>query len=74
MLRNRWFITDRMAYQASQRAIGEAYAEIIGKHYPAMSIVVVDGLLEDGAKVEIEATAVVPEWHWCVLKGSSSLG
>jgi 2-aminobenzoate-CoA ligase len=56
-----WFITDKHAYLASRRQIGEAYREIIGNHFPAMSVVVVSALIEDRAKVEIEATAVVPE-------------
>jgi enamine deaminase RidA (YjgF/YER057c/UK114 family) len=55
-----WFITDKHAYMASRRQIGETYRAIIGKHYPAMSVVVVSALIEDRAKVEIEATAVVP--------------
>lgn len=59
VVRMTWFITDRDAYLASSRDIGAAYRDIFGKHYPAMSVVVVAGLLEDGALVEIEATAVV---------------
>jgi enamine deaminase RidA (YjgF/YER057c/UK114 family) len=54
-----WFVTDRAAYLAAVRAIGRAYRELIGDHYPAMSVVVVAGLLEARALVEIEATAVV---------------
>ncbi len=61
LVRLTWFITDRKGYVAARREIGEAYARIIGRHYPAMSIVVVRELLENGAKVEIEATAVIPE-------------
>jgi len=55
-----WFITDKQAYMSARRQIGEVYREIIGKHFPAMSVVVVSALIEDRAKVEIEATAVVP--------------
>jgi enamine deaminase RidA (YjgF/YER057c/UK114 family) len=55
-----WFITDKRAYMESRRQIGEAYRDVIGKHFPAMSVVVVSALIEDRAKVEIEATAVVP--------------
>ena len=55
-----WFITDRRRYLDAQAAIGQAYGEVIGRHYPAMSVVVVTGLLEEGALVEIEATAVIP--------------
>lgn len=60
LVRLTWFVTDRAEYSASRKAIGEAYKEIIGRHYPAMSVIVVSGLLEPRAKVEIEATAVVP--------------
>ena len=59
LVRLTWYITDKTAYLAAQREIGRAYREEIGKHFPAMSVVVVAGLLEDRAKVEIEATAVV---------------
>jgi 2-aminobenzoate-CoA ligase len=54
-----WYITDRDAYLRSQRDIGIAYRDVIGRHFPAMSVVVVNGLIENGARVEIEATAVV---------------
>jgi len=56
-----WFITDKTKYLDSLTPIGQAYREVFGKHYPAMAVVVVAGLLEEGAMVEIEATAVVPE-------------
>ena len=55
-----WFITDKSSYVARQREIGETYRRVIGRHFPAMTLLVVAGLLEEGAKVEIEATAVVP--------------
>ena len=55
-----WYLTDKRAYLAAQREIGRAYREVMGAHYPAMSVVEVSALLEDGARVEIEATAVVP--------------
>jgi enamine deaminase RidA (YjgF/YER057c/UK114 family) len=55
-----WFITDKAAYIARRREIGEAYRAVIGRHFPTMTLIVVAGLLEEGAKVEIEATAVVP--------------
>jgi enamine deaminase RidA (YjgF/YER057c/UK114 family) len=55
-----WYITDRAEYLASRRAIGAAYREVMGPHYPAMALLIVSGLLEERAKVEIEATAVVP--------------
>ena len=60
VVRLTWYITDREAYREQSRAVGEAYRELFGKHYPAMTLVVVAGLLEPRAKVEIEATAVVP--------------
>ena len=56
-----WFITDKAEYVARQREIGEAYRAVMGRHFPAMSLLVVAALLEDRAKVEIEATAVVPD-------------
>jgi enamine deaminase RidA (YjgF/YER057c/UK114 family) len=54
-----WYVIDKREYLAEQREIGEAYREVMGRHFPAMSVVEVAGLLEDEAKVEIEATAVV---------------
>ena len=54
-----WFITDKRAYLARQKELGEAYRRVMGRHFPAMSVVVVAGLLEDRAQVEIEATAVI---------------
>lgn len=61
VVRLTWFITDKTAYLAAQREIGRVYREVMGRHFPAMSVVVVSALIEDRAKVEIEATAVVPE-------------
>lgn len=61
IVRMTWYILDRDAYDAARKAIGEAYRETIGSHFPAMSLVVVAGLLEPDALVEIEATAMVPE-------------
>ncbi len=55
-----WYITDKAAYRASLREVGRVYREVIGAHYPAMTLVQVAALLEDRAKVEIEATAVLP--------------
>jgi enamine deaminase RidA (YjgF/YER057c/UK114 family) len=55
-----WYITDKAEYRASLREIGHVYREIIGPHYPAMTLVQVAALLEDRAKVEIEATAIIP--------------
>jgi enamine deaminase RidA (YjgF/YER057c/UK114 family) len=61
LVRLTWFVTDKAVYLESRREIGRAYREILGRHFPAMSVVVVAALLEDRARVEIEATAVVPE-------------
>jgi enamine deaminase RidA (YjgF/YER057c/UK114 family) len=52
-----WFVTDKAEYLARQAEVGAAYREVFGKHFPAMSMVVVAGLVEDAALVEIEATA-----------------
>lgn len=54
------YVTDKTVYRASTRAIGEAWRRVLGPVYPAMSLVQVADLLEDGALVEIEATAVLP--------------
>lgn len=56
-----WFITDRDEYLRLRNEIGLSYREIIGRHFPPMSVVVVSALIESGARVEIEATAVVEE-------------
>jgi len=54
-----WYITSRAEYLASQKEIGAAYRDVMGRHFPAMAVVIVAGLVEAQAKVEIEATAVV---------------
>jgi enamine deaminase RidA (YjgF/YER057c/UK114 family) len=59
LVRLTWYVTSRDEYQAALGEIGAAYREIVGRHFPAMSVVVVAGLLEPRAKVEIEATAVI---------------
>ena len=56
-----WYVLDKDEYVASYQALGRAYREVIGNHYPAMTAVQVAALVEDAAKVEIEATAVIPE-------------
>ncbi len=61
LVRLTWFITDRAEYVAASKQIGAVYREIIGNHYPPMSVIIVSGLLEPRARVEIEATAVIPE-------------
>jgi enamine deaminase RidA (YjgF/YER057c/UK114 family) len=60
IVRMTWYLTDKAEYIARQKEIGAAYRRVIGKHFPAMTAVVVAGLLEPGAHVEIEATAVIP--------------
>lgn len=55
-----WYVTDKKDYLANQRAVGEAYRRVLGKHFPAMTMVVVSALIEDEALVEIEATAAIP--------------
>ena len=61
LVRLTWYVTDKAEYLGSLAAIGAAYRNIIGRHYPAMALVQVVALVEDRAKVEIEATAVIPE-------------
>lgn len=61
VVRLTWYVTDRAAYVASRREIGDAYRALFGNHYPAMSVVIVAGLLDPRAKVEIEATAVLEQ-------------
>ncbi len=56
-----WYVVDKDEYLASLSALGRAYREVIGSHFPAMTAVQVARLVEDGAWVEIEATAVIPE-------------
>jgi enamine deaminase RidA (YjgF/YER057c/UK114 family) len=60
LVRLTWYITDKAEYRANLRGLGDAYREIVGAHYPAMALVQVAALLEEGAKIEIEATAVLP--------------
>jgi enamine deaminase RidA (YjgF/YER057c/UK114 family) len=54
------FVTDREAYLENLRPLGAAWRALMGKHFPAMAVVVVSALVDDGAVVEIEATAVLP--------------
>src|SRR5450755_561321 len=61
LVRLNWYLTDKAAYVARQKDVGEAYRRVIGRHFPAMTLLIVAGLLEAGAKVEIEATAVIPK-------------
>lgn len=55
-----WFVTDKAEYLAHQREVGQAYREVMGRQFPAMTMVVVQALVEDQALVEIEATAEIP--------------
>ena len=56
-----WYFTDKAEYLANLKGIGEAYRAVIGRHFPAMAAMQVMALIEDRAKVEIQATAVVPD-------------
>ena len=61
MVRMTWYITDRQLYVSNLKALGGVYRDTIGKHFPAMTCVVVNGLIEPRALVEIEVTAVMPD-------------
>ena len=61
LVRLTWYVTSRDEYTAALREVGRAYREIVGRHFPAMAVVIVAGLVEPRAKVEIEATAVIPD-------------
>lgn len=61
IVRMTWYVVDRREYVASYRALGAAYRDVIGRHFPAMTAVEVKALIEDRARVEIEATAVIPD-------------
>jgi enamine deaminase RidA (YjgF/YER057c/UK114 family) len=56
-----WFIVDKREYLSRLNDLGKAYQAVMGRHFPAMTMVQVVALIEDGAKVEIEATAVLPK-------------
>jgi len=60
LVRLTWYVTDKREYLDRLRELGAVYKAVIGRHYPAMALVQVVALVEDRAKVEIEATAVVP--------------
>jgi enamine deaminase RidA (YjgF/YER057c/UK114 family) len=61
IVRMTWYVTDIGEYRSSLAEIGAAWRELIGRHYPAMAVIGVSALVEPKAKIEIEATAVVPE-------------
>ena len=56
-----WYVVDKREYLSCGKALGAAYRQIMGRHYPAMTAVEVVSLMEDAARVEIEATAVIPD-------------
>ena len=60
LVRLTWYVLDKREYLARASEVGDVYRRVIGRHYPAMTLVQVAALVEDRAKVEIEATAVVP--------------
>ena len=60
IVRLTWYVLDRDEYLASLKEVGAAYRELMGRHYPTMAVVQVSGLVESQAKLEIEATAVIP--------------
>jgi enamine deaminase RidA (YjgF/YER057c/UK114 family) len=60
VVRFTWYVTDKREYVTRSREVGQAYRRVMGRHFPAMTLVQVVALIEDRAKVEIEATAVVP--------------
>lgn len=60
LVRLTWFVVDKQEYLDNLKGIGAAYKKVIGRHFPAMSLVQVVALVEDEARVEVEATAVVP--------------
>ncbi len=61
LVRLTWYVLDKQEYLASLAEVGAAYRELMGRHYPTMAVVQVSGLVEDEARLEIEATAVIPE-------------
>jgi enamine deaminase RidA (YjgF/YER057c/UK114 family) len=61
IVRLTWYVVDRDEYLASLEAVGEAYRQLMGRHYPTMSVVQVGALVESRARLEIEATAVIPD-------------
>jgi enamine deaminase RidA (YjgF/YER057c/UK114 family) len=61
IVRMTWYVVDKKEYVSAYKEIGDAYREIIGRHYPTMTAVQVVALIEDRARVEIEVTAIVPD-------------
>ena len=61
LVRLTWYVLDKKEYLGALKQTGAAYRELIGRHYPCMAVVQVSGLVEDAARLEIEATAVIPD-------------
>jgi enamine deaminase RidA (YjgF/YER057c/UK114 family) len=61
IVRLTWYVLDKKEYESALAEVGAAYRELMGRHYPTMAVVQVSGLVEDRARLEIEATAVIPE-------------
>jgi enamine deaminase RidA (YjgF/YER057c/UK114 family) len=61
IVRLTWYVIDKREYLGAIKEVGAAYRELMGRHYPTMAVVQVGALVEDEARLEIEATAVVPE-------------
>ena len=61
VVRLTWYVLDKQEYLAALRDVGKAYRELMGRHFPTMTVVQVGGLVEPEARLEIEATAVIPE-------------
>ena len=66
VVRLTWYVTDKQEYLAHQCEVGEAYRRIFGKHFPAMSMLIIKELVEDEALLEIEATAYLGSPESCV--------
>jgi len=61
IVRLTWYVLDKRDYLSKRKEVGEAYRAVMGRHFPAMTLVVVSGLVEDEARLEIEATAALDE-------------
>jgi enamine deaminase RidA (YjgF/YER057c/UK114 family) len=61
LVRLTWYVLDKQEYLGAIKEVGAAYRELIGKHYPVMAVLQVSALVEDAARLEIEATAVIPD-------------
>ena len=62
LVRLTWYVVDLDEYRSRSRKSARAYREVMGRHFPAMAVVEVNGLVEPKARLEIEATAVIPDW------------